>query len=96
VGVPAKRLFEAFVNPRERRKWLTDGKMSLRTSHPGRSARFDWEDGSTRVSVGLIAKGRSKATVAVAHERLADADEAETTKAAWKERLAELKAFLES
>jgi hypothetical protein len=34
--------------------------------------------------------------VAVAHERLADADDAETAKALWKERLARLKSFLES
>ena len=48
VAVPVKRLFDALVNARQRKKWLTDGKMSLRTSQPGRSARFDWEDGSTR------------------------------------------------
>lgn len=80
---------------RERKKWLPNGRMSLRTSQPRRSARFDWEDGSTRVNVGFIDKGRSKATVAVAHERLANADEAETTKAMWKERLAALRSFLE-
>ncbi len=96
VAVPVTRLFDAFVNARERRKWLTDGRMSLRTSQPRRSARFDWEKGSTRVNVGFIDKGPSKSTVAVAHERLADAGEAEKTKAMWKERLAELKSFLES
>jgi hypothetical protein len=96
MAVPVKRLFEAFVNTRQRKKWLTGGRMLLRTSQPGRSARFDWEDGSTRVNVDFVDKGPSKSTVAVAHERLADADEAETTKAMWKERLAELKSFLES
>ncbi len=34
--------------------------------------------------------------VAVAHDRLADADEAHVTKAMWKERLAELGSFLGS
>lgn len=96
VAAPVERVFDAFVNARQRRKWLTDGRMSLRTSQPGRSARFDWEDGSTRVNVGFIDKGQSRSTVAVAHERLADPEEAETTKAMWKERLAELKSFLES
>lgn len=96
VAVPVKRAFDAFVNPRQRTKWLTDGRMSLRTSQLGRSARFDWEDGSTRVNVGFIQKGPSKSTVAVAYERLADADEAAAVKAMWKERLAELKSFLES
>jgi hypothetical protein len=96
LAVPVGNLFDAFVNTRERKKWLTDGKMSLRTSQAGRSARFDWEDGSTRVNVGFSDKGPSKSMVAVAHERLPDAEEAETTKAMWKERLAGLKSFLES
>lgn len=96
VAVPVERLFKAFINARERRKWLTVGKMSLRGSQPTRSARFDWEDGSTRVNVGFTDKGPSKSMVAVAHERLPDAGEAQTTKEMWKERLAELKSFLES
>jgi Domain of unknown function (DUF4287) len=96
IAVPLDVLFDAFVDGRKRKRWLTDGTMSLRTSQPGRSARFDWEDGSTRVNVGFTAKSPSKSTVALAHERLADADEAETAKALWKERLAELKSFLEA
>ncbi len=96
VAAPVERVFDAFVNTDERNTWLTDGKMSLRTSQPGRSARFDWEDGSTRVNVGFFDKGPSKSTVAVAHEQLADAGEAEKTKATWRERLAELKTFVES
>ena len=95
ISVPVDRLFDAFVNSRERRKWLTDGKMSLRTSQPGRSARFDWEDGSTRVNVGFIDKGE-KSAIAVAHERLPNSASAEATKGVWRERLAELKSFLES
>jgi len=95
IAVPVEVLFDAFVNPRSRRKWLTDGTMSLRTSQPGHTARFDWGDGATRVSVSFEDKGRAKATVAVAHERLPDADEAEVTKASWRERLADLESFLE-
>jgi hypothetical protein len=96
MAVPVERLFDAFVNTRQRKKWLTDARMSLRTSQPSRSARFDWEDGVTRVNVEFMDKGPAKSTVAVAHERLADGDEAETTKVMWKERLAELESFLES
>jgi uncharacterized protein YndB with AHSA1/START domain len=96
VSVPTKQLFDAFVNGRQRKKWLTDGRMSLRSSQPGRSARFNWEDGSSRVNAEFFNKGASKSTVAVAHQGLADADEAEKTKATWKERLSELKSFLES
>lgn len=96
IAVPIDVLFDAFVNPRSRRKWLTDGTMSLRTSQPGHTARFSWGDGSTRLSASFIDKGPSKSAVAVAHERLPDADEAETTKLSWRERLSDLKSFLES
>ena len=96
IAVPIDVLFDAFTNPRTRRKWLTDGKMSLRTSQPGQTARFSWADGPTRVNVYFIDKGPSKSAVEVAHERLPDGDEAETTKAAWRARLTHLKSFLES
>lgn len=96
MAVSVGYLFDAFVNARQRKRGLKGGGMAPRTSEPGRSARFDWEDGSTRVNVGFIDKGPSKSTVAVAHARLTDADEAATMKAMWKERLAELKSFLES
>jgi hypothetical protein len=96
VAVPVKRLFDSFVNAAERKMWLTERSMSLRTSQPHRSARFDWVDGPTRVNVDFMDKGPSKSTVAVAHQRLADADEAEARKAMWKEQLTELKSCLES
>jgi uncharacterized protein DUF4287 len=96
MPVPVERLFDVFVSTRERKKWLTDGRMSLRTSEPGQSARFDWEDGTTRVNVAFGDKGPSKSTVTVAHVRLPDAGKAANTKVRWRERLGELKSFLES
>lgn len=96
VAVPIDVLFDAFVDDDQRRKWLAEGTMSLRTSQQARSARFDWDDGSTRVNIGFTDKGPSKSMVALAHERLTDAGEAETMKAMWKERLAALKSLLES
>jgi hypothetical protein len=96
IAVPVDVLFDAFVDPRTRRKWLTGGTMTVRTSQPGHTARFNWGDGSTRLLVSFVDKGPSKSAVTVAHERLPDPDEAETTKLAWRERLSDLKSFLES
>jgi Domain of unknown function (DUF4287) len=95
IAVPLDVLFDAFVDPQLQHKWLTDGTMSLRTSRPGHTARFDWEDGLTRVNVSFVDKGPAKSTVTVAHERLPDPDDAEAAKASWRERLAKLKAYLE-
>lgn len=59
-----------------------------------RSARYDWEDASTRVNVGFTDIGENKSRVAVAHERLPDADTASEMKLWWRDRLAALKALL--
>jgi hypothetical protein len=96
VGVSIERLFDAFLDERMRKGWLTDGSMSRRTAQRGKFARFDWGDTPTRVLVTFEAKGPAKSTAYVSHERLAGADAAEAAKAAWKDRLASLKAFLES
>jgi hypothetical protein len=96
IGVPADVAFDAFVNSRARRRWLTDGTMSVRTSQRARNARFHWGDGTTRVIVSFDEKGPAKVSVAVAHERLADPDEAEVAKSAWRNRLSELKTLLEA
>jgi hypothetical protein len=95
IAASADALFDAFVGARARAGWLTDGRMSLRTSQKGRTARFDWGDGATRVMVSFDGKGPDKTVVAVAHEKLPDPDEAETAKAAWKARLASLKKWAE-
>ena len=60
-----------------------------------KSARYDWEDGETRVIVGFESLGESKSRVALSHERLPDADSAEAMKAFWRERLTSLKEQLE-
>jgi hypothetical protein len=96
VGVPLDVLFDAFTNARMRRKWLTDGSMSVRTSQAGKVARFDWDGGPTRVLVTFEEKGPSKSTAYVAHERLPDAGAADVAKALWKKRSSALKSFLES
>ena len=95
VGVPVERLFEAFVDAKQRKRWLPGTKMRERTSERGRSARFDWEDGSTRLNVGFFAKGNAKAQLGLEHERLPDAKSAGEMKSFWRERLETLKTFLE-
>ncbi len=96
IGVPIGALYDAFVEERARSRWLTEGSMSLRSSQSEKVARFDWDDGSTRVLVTFEGKGPAKATAHVAHERLADPHQAEAAKAAWQARLVALKAHLES
>jgi uncharacterized protein YndB with AHSA1/START domain len=95
LDVPVERLFEAFMDERLHERWLPGGELHERTAKPGRSARFDWGDGATRVNVGFYPRGDGRSQVAVAHERLADAQAAEEMKHHWRERLTALRALLE-
>ena len=96
VAVAVERLFDAFVEPSQRGRWLPDDELRERTATRPRSARFDWGDGETRVNVTFLDKGNASSTVAVEHARLTDAGEAERMKAFWRERLTVLKSRLEA
>jgi uncharacterized protein YndB with AHSA1/START domain len=93
IAAPVATVQAAFTDRAAR--WLDDGELRLRTSLPGKSSRFDWGDGTTRVNAYFTAKGDAKTTVAVSHERLADAEAAERAKAGWRTRLTRLKELLE-
>ncbi len=95
VAVPVERLFKAFADARLRARWLPGAAMRERTSQPGRSARFDWQDGGTRLIVGFTAKGEARSQADLVHERLPDARAAKQAKAYWRERMAALKTLLE-
>jgi uncharacterized protein YndB with AHSA1/START domain len=95
VSVPVDRLYEAVVDETLRARWLPGGGLRERTASKPKSARFDWGDSETRVIVGFTAQSEAKSTVALEHERLADAEEAERMKAFWRERVAALKEVLE-
>lgn len=95
VAVPVERLYEAFVDERLRERWLPGAQLRLRKAAPHRSARYDWEDGTTRVNVGFVERGATKSTIGISHERLPDADTAEAMRAWWREHVTALPALLE-
>ena len=95
IAVSVERLFEAFADDTLREHWLPGAELHVRTATAARSARYDWEDGSTRVIVGFEELGEAKSRVALSHERLPDADAADEMKAWWRERLTVLKELLE-
>lgn len=96
IAVPIERLYAAFVDEAERGEWLAGVILRLRTATPYRTARFDWEDGSTRVAVGFSARDAARSTVALEHSRLADDEAASRQKTFWRERLDALRDRLEA
>jgi uncharacterized protein YndB with AHSA1/START domain len=95
IGAPIDRVFEAFIDVGLRARWLPGAQMRERTSTPGRSARFDWDGGASRVNVTFSAAGKGRSQVAVEHDHLPDAGAAAERRAYWRARLATLKATLE-
>jgi len=96
VAVPLEVLFAAVVDADQRSAWLPGVVLHERTSQPGRSIRFDHDDGSTRVNVTFAATGDARSQVAVEHDHLPTARDAAERRAYWRERLAALKTFLET
>jgi uncharacterized protein YndB with AHSA1/START domain len=96
VAVSVDRLFDAFADAGLREQWLPNVRLAVRTATAPKSFRAGWEGDETRIVVGFVAKGDGKAQVAVAHEKLPDADAAARMKAYWRERLAALKQLLEA
>lgn len=97
VAVPVARLFEAFMDPELRERWLPGAALRERTSRQGHSARFDCDDGrGTRVNVSFTAQGDAKSQVGLEHERLPDGEARDEARAYWRDCLAVLKTLLES
>ncbi len=94
VAVPVERLYDAFVDPAKRKRWLPDGELRTRTATKPKTAHFDW-GGRSRVHVTFAAKDESKSTATLSHERLADAAERDRMKAYWRDRVSTLKQELE-
>lgn len=95
IAVPVLRVFDAFVDASLRERWLPEVVLHERTSQKGRSARFDWDDGASRVNVTFNALDDARSQVAVEHDHLPDTRSAAERRAYWRERLAALKTLLE-
>ena len=96
VGVQVERLYAAWEDPALRERWLPGAEMRTRTATAPLRARYDWEDGATRVAVWFEAAGEDRARLSMAHQRLPDADTADGMRDWWRTRLDELKRVLEA
>ncbi len=96
LAVGLEALYRAWAEERERRRWLGDAAMTIRTATPKKSLRILWGDGQSRLDVMFYAKGKGKSQVTVDHRRLTDAKEAARMKTYWSGALDRLKAVLES
>ena len=85
-AVPLARLYRSFHDARQRKRWLSDVSVTVRSATPEKSMRVTWPDRSS-VVMWFVAKGSAKSQVAIQHEKLPDKATAERLKAYWAERL---------
>ena len=85
-AVPLGRLYRLFHDARQRKRWLPDVRLTVRSATPEKSMRITWPD-RTSVAVGFYPKGAGKSQVAIQHEKLPDKATAERLKTYWTERL---------
>jgi uncharacterized protein YndB with AHSA1/START domain len=95
IAVPAGEIFRAVVDPDWRAGWLPDLELVERSVNEPRSARFDVEDGRTRLLVTVTPKAPAKAMIAAEHSRLAGPEELERQRGFWRAALVVLKDDLE-
>lgn len=97
VAAPVAKLYQAWIDPKIRDKWLIGAKkMVIRKATPNKSIRITWTDGKTSVQVGFYPKGAGKSQVAVQHSKLGSVKEVEAMKKCWKSALERLDAELSS
>lgn len=95
IAASPEASFMAIVDPSRRAAWLPDLELHERTVNKPVSARFDVEDGRTRLVATVTAKSGGRSTVNIEHTRLAGAEEREAQKAFWRRALLDLRALLE-
>jgi hypothetical protein len=95
IAASAEASFMAIVDPSQRAGWLPDLELHERTVNKPVSARFDVEDGRTRLVVSVTPKDDGRSMVNVEHTRLAGGDERDAQKAFWRQALLDLRALLE-
>ena len=96
VAVPVKTLFQAWHEPKKRATWLRDHRFTVRKATAPKSMRITWVDGETNVEANFYAKGASKSSVAIQHDKLGGPKDVEKMRAYWAKALATLKDHLEA
>ena len=94
IQASAMRVFNAWNEAAERSEWLSTLEITITTATPGKSIRASVSDG-TRLDVNIYAKGEERTQIALQHQKISDADTAETWKTFWADALEGLRKKLE-
>ena len=82
------KLYQAF-SAQGRKRWLGEGKLTVKKATPKKSMRLSFEDG-TPVEVHFWAKGSQKSQLQLQHSQRPSKSDADKIRAFWTQRLAAL------
>lgn len=88
------RVFKAWRDTSQRKRWLRDHHLTIRKATPGKSLRITWCDGTTNLDVMLYPRSNNRCAISVQHDKLADAKQAASMKAYWARQLDRLVEFI--
>jgi hypothetical protein len=91
MAAPVEEVMDAVLDEHRRGEWLPDAPLTPRRSTAERTARFDWDDGASRVVFWFEALGEGKSRLAMEHELLAGKEETDRMKAYWRSALLRLR-----
>lgn len=94
MAVAVEELIDAVVDEHRREEWLPGAPLRPRRSTAEHTARFDWDDGASRVVFWFEPLGEAKSRLAMEHERLPDKAETDRMKAYWRAALVRLRDLL--
>ncbi len=95
INAPVEVVYDAVLNPEQRKEWLLDGDLEIRNHTPLKYIRSTWVDGETHVNANFYDKGAYKSQVVFQHTKLPNSKEAEKMKEFWRAQVINLKEYFE-
>ncbi|HQR41293.1 MAG TPA: DUF4287 domain-containing protein [Gemmatales bacterium] len=95
LAVPLEILYQAWHDPKQRRRWLPEAKLHIRKANTNKSMRITWDDGPSYLSVNFYSKGANTSQIALDHEKLPGVTAVKKMKAYWGKALDRLKELME-
>ncbi len=89
-------LFNAWIDPHRRAKWLPKPAFEITKSTPSKSIRIRCTEDDSRVSVMFYPRESGKCAMTVQHSRLKTSATAEKAKKFWAARIADLQKIVEA
>lgn len=94
IAASASAIYQAWIEPKLRQRWLRTGPLTIRSSTRNKVVRLNWTDGISNVETRFESKGPAKTQVVVQHNKLPDERSALKMKEFWSNRLPALQRFV--